>query len=118
MAIELIATVATAAGASIGWWARHFSNKNGNGNSASRDDIRWQEEMRSMTKSIGGAVKDGNKDLTDALDKVAAELGRVGMELSRIGDLAHETHNRVKRIEHHTFNQRPLHQERREGSHG
>jgi len=106
-----IAAVTIPTGAVLGWLVRHLvphGNGNGKPKAESREDIRWQEEMRAMTKGISAALKDGNSELATALHSVAESLDKVG-------GLLHETHQRVSRIELMLTNDEPARLERRGG---
>lgn len=110
--IAAVFTGLTGAGTAVGWLARHFSNGSAPGNGErkhgpTRDEIRWQEEMRAMTKAIRDAVCEGNAELASSLDKVASGL-------EKLGALAHETHQRVSRIELHLIEGEAVRRERRE----
>lgn len=97
-----IAAAAGLPGLVLGWLAKHFAHGNGGGKagSGSRDEIRWQEEMRAMTKGIRDAVLERDKDLAAALDRLAA--------------LVHENHQRIQRIELHLVDGEPVRRDRRE----
>lgn len=104
-------TIFAGAGVVLGWFGKHFQNgANGHGSGGKRDEIRWQEEMRSLTTGISEAVCEGNKELTEALRGVVHSL-------DRMGELLGDVQRRTQRIEN-VLNDLPAVRAERRGNTG